>query len=479
MTASDWARIRLQGVLALLAVLSLTACTSWQTHPQEAPGQWHNPHFPTTLAEVSETQPQRRELPIEHWTTPEGARVLFVAAEQLPMVKVRMIFNAGAARDTLPGVASLTSQLLNEGTRDMDVDALATGFENLGARFSTGSYRDMALISLTSLSQQEYLQPATALLRQLLAAPAFPESALQRTRQQYLQSLAMRRQRPDAVISDAWEPLLFDGHPYGIPPDGTEESLPGITREHLLEHYRTWYNSRNLTIAIVGDLSREQAETLATELVAPLPDGKPAAALPLAGTHEQPLRRHLDFDATQTHIYLGNQLIHNGHPDQVPLFVANHILGGGGFTSILMSALREERGLVYGVSSSISPMAAAGPFLISLQTANENAGEALALTLSLLEDFVARGPTQEQVDNAIAYITGSFALSTASNEDIVGRLGAMGFYDLRLDYLDWFQQEVARMTPEIIHQAVQRHLDPSKLAILSLGPAQPELPAED
>ena len=479
MTTLISVRMPLRSILVVGVIVSLTACAALQGRDQQSmTGEWHNRHFPTTLAEVSQAKPQKRELAIEHWTTPQGAKVLFVAAEQLPMVQIQMTFNAGAARDTLPGVASLTSELLNEGTRDLDVDALAAGFENLGARFGTGSYRDMALISLTSLSQQEYLQPATALLAQLLAAPAFPDSALQRIRQQYLQSLAMRRQRPDAVISDAWEPLLFGDHPYGIAPDGTEESLPEITRAHLLEHYQTWYNSHNVTIAIVGDLSREEATAVATQIAGALPSGEPAPALPKAITHTQRRLQHLDFETTQTHIYLGNQLIYNGHPDQVPLFVANHILGSGGFTSILMSELREKRGLVYGVSSSISPMAAAGPFFIGLQTANENAEDALALTLSLLEDFVANGPTQEQVDNAIAHITGSFALSTASNKDIVGRLGAMGFYGLRLDYLDWFQQEVARMTPDIIRAALQRHIDPAALTILSLGPAQPGLPAE-
>lgn len=435
--------------------------------------------FPRTLDEVSAREPAQRQLSPETWRTSTGSKVLFMRTDTLPMLDVRLTFAAGSSRDGgAPGLASLTSALIGEGAEGLSVDDIARGFENRGAQFSTGSYRDMGVIELRTLTEKPYLQEATELFARVIGSPTFPADALARIRTQRMQGLRMDKQVPGPQVGKAYNRVIFGDHPYGHPSSGTLESLPAITRAQVREFWNRYYNSSNLVIALVGDVSRDEAEKLAERLSAVLPEGEPAPALPRAEGLRERVRKHIDFDSRQTHIYLGNQLIWRGHPDYIPLYVGNHILGGSGFSSILTDEVRQKRGHVYSISSSLNPMAAAGPFTVGLQTGNDTADEALGLTLDLITDFVSNGPGEKQVERARDTIIGSFALSTASNADIVGQLAAIGFYDLPLDYLDWFQTQVNGVSAGDVKQAFQKHLDPESLAIVSIGPKAPEVSDE-
>ena len=137
--------------------------------------------------------------------------------------------------------------------------------------------------------------------------------------------------------------------------------------------------------------------------------------------------------------------------------------------------MRQKRGYVYGIGSGFSAMAAGGPFQVQFKTANENADDALTLTLDLIREFVEQGPSQAQLEQARANILGSFALSTADNSDIIGQLGAIGFYDLPLDYLQWFNRQVRQVTVADIREAFRRTLDVEDLAIVSIGPEAPQI----
>jgi zinc protease len=433
--------------------------------------------FPTSMEAVREADLGSHALPIQQWQTEAGSRVLFVNSPTLPMVDVRLVFDAGSARDgDHYGVASLTSALIGEGAEGLDVEDIARGFEALGVSYGASSYRDMAIVEMRSLTDPDYFEPALDLFTRMVSTPTFPQTALERIRQQYLTGLQREKQVPGPQVSKAYNRVLFGEHPYGHPSDGTEDSLPAIRREQLARFHQTYYAAGNAVIAITGDLSDDQARQLAERLSSALPAGEAAPALPRAHVLEQQIVSHQTFDSEQTILLLGNQAIYRGHPDWVPLYVGNYILGGGGFASILTDEVREGRGYVYGIHSSISPMAAAGPFSIQFRTANDNADDALALTLALVSDFVGNGPTAAQVEDAVNNITGSFALDVAENDDIVGQLGAIGFYNLPTDYLQWFEAEVRKVTPESIRAAFQRNLDPDDLAIVSIGPQAPAVP---
>lgn len=463
-------RTSIVAVVSVLSLSWLSGCTlNRQPEPAIEP-------FPSTLEAVSAAQPAQRKMPIESWRTDEGARVLFVQSSSLPMLDVRLVFDAGSARDEEAGTAYLASALIGEGASGLDVDAIARGFEDRGAQFGTASYRDMAIVELRTLTEREFYRPVTDLFVKVVAEPTFPADALERIRGQVLVSLARERQVPSPQVSKQFNRVLFADHPYAHPPEGTAETLPQIDGADLAAFHRQYYGAANAVIALVGDLERKEAEALAARISAALPRGQRALPLPRAETLQQRQAEHITFPSSQTILMLGNQAIWRGHPDWVPLYVGNQILGGGGFASILTEEVREKRGFVYGIGSAFSPMAAAGPFIVQLQTANENADEALKLTLRLLRDFVREGPTAEQVENARNHLVGSFALEVAENDDIVGNLGAIGFYDLPLDYLQWFESEVRKVTREQIHSAFLRNLDVRDLAVVSIGPRAPQMP---
>ena len=129
--------------------------------------------FPTTAEQVGQATPAAPELEIQSWRTEQGAKVMFVPSPALPMLDVRLVMDAGSARDgDQPGVAALTSALLGEGAEGLSVDDIARGFEDRGARFSTGSYQDMGVISLRTLSRPRWRDDAVDLLARVIGTPA-------------------------------------------------------------------------------------------------------------------------------------------------------------------------------------------------------------------------------------------------------------------------------------------------------------------
>ena len=436
--------------------------------------------FPTTLEQVEKSAPAEVALDIREWRTDEGTRVLFVPSPTLPMIDIRLTFDAGSARDgDKSGTASLTSSLIGEGAQGLSVDDIAKGFEDLGVSFGSSSYRDMGIIEMRALTAAEFFDPAMDLFLRVIGQPTFPADALERTRKQYLIGLARQKQVPGPQLSKRLDAVLFAGHPYAEPSSGTEQSLPLIRRDDLQAFHQRYYSAQNAVIAIVGDLDEAQARTLSARITAALPQGERAPKLERVVQATDAHIEHIDFDASQTHISIAQQSIWRGHPDWVPLYVGNQILGGGGFASILMEEVRQQRGFVYGISSGISPMAFAGPFEINLQTATENADEALQLTLKLLNDFITQGPTEEQVQAAIDSTTGSMPLGVAENDDIVAQLASMAFYDMPLDYLQWFDQQARKVTSESIRKAYSKNLNPDALTIISIGRAAPVLKPVD
>ena len=432
-----------------------------------------------SLKELGDQAPARRTLDIQSWQTEQGAKVLFVEARELPMFDLRVTFAAGSSRDQgVPGLASLTNAMLNEGVPGKDVSAIAAGFESLGAHFGNGAYRDMAVTSLRSLSDPELRQPALELFSQVIGQPSFPDDALARLKNQIMAGFEFQKQNPGKLASVELFKRLYGEHPYAHPSEGNSQSVPLISREQLQAFHQMAYSAGNAVIAIVGDLSKTEAEHIAAQVSSALPQG-PALPVTVAPSVPEAGPSHIEFPSAQTHLQLAQLGIERNHPDYVALYVGNQIFGGGGFGTRLMTEVREKRGLTYGVYSGFSPMQARGPFTLSLQTRAELSEGTLALVKDMLRQYLAQGPSAEEVENSKREIAGSFPLSTASNADIVGQLASMGFYNLPLNYLDQFIQQVQALTPEQIKDAMARHLDPEQLIVVTVGPSveQQPLPA--
>lgn len=429
-----------------------------------------------SLKELDGKAPARRSLNIQSWNTAEGARVLFVEAHELPMFDMRLLFAAGSSQDgATPGIALVTNAMLNEGVKGKNVSAIAEGFEGLGADFGNGSYRDMALVSLRSLSAPEKREPALKLFSEVVGKPTFPSDSLARIKNQLLASFEYQKQNPGKLAGDELFTRLYGNHPYGHPSMGTAKSITPITLAQLKAFHAKAYAAGNAVIALVGDLSRADAEAVAAQVSASLPKG-PALAKTVAPTEPKSGETHIEFPSKQTHLMLAELGIDRADPDYAALSLGNSILGGGGFGSRLMTEVREKRGLTYGISSGFTPMQAQGPFIIGLQTRAELSENTLKLVKDVTRDFLANGPTQKELDDAKRELAGSFPLSTASNSAIVGQLGAIGFYNLPLSYIEDFMTQSQSVTVEQIKTVMNKHLDVDKLVIVTAGPTVPQKP---
>ena len=411
-----------------------------------------------------------QSLSIEQWQTNNGAKVLFVHAPMLPIVDVALSFYAGSAYDgELPGLSNLTTHLLIDGAGQLDAETIMAGFDDVGARFSLNATRDVATVGLRSLTDEKLLTPAIDLFASILKEPAFPEDALERRRQQTLAALQRHQESPGTVGQLRLFKTIYQSAAYGNAIIGDLDSVSSITKENLEAFYQQYFVASNAVMVIIGDIQQAKAKQLSEQLTSVLPKGSAAKKVDDIPAMVNAETQHIDFPSTQTHILLGHLGVSRDNDDYIPLLVGNHILGGSGFGSRLMEEVRSKRGLSYSVYSYFLPMKAKGPFLMGLQTQNEQAEEALEVVQNTLQIFVKEGPTEEELELAKRNIIGGFPLQLSSNGDIASQLMMMGLYDLPLNYLDTFTAQVNRVTTEQIQQAFEKHVLPERLVTVMVG----------
>jgi len=415
-------------------------------------------------------------VPIQTWRLDNGARVLFVHRPQLPMTSLRVVFDAGSARDPEGkfGLSALTARMLDEGAGEMSPDAFARKVDDLGIQFSASNSQDTLAVQVTSLTEGETTQRAWDLLAQALTEPAFPERSLKRERQRQLVGIRRDEEDPQRVAIKAFYRAVYGEHPYAHPSDGVPGQVRKLERPDLAEFAANHFVGQNATIALVGDLAREEAERLLAKTLGRLPGGEAPDPLPPVPALEEAQEVFLKRDVAQAHVLMGQPGAEWGATDYFPLLVGNYSLGGGGFASRLMGAVREEEGLSYSVFSTFHALARRGPFVAGLQTANAKVEKALGILRSEVATYVAEGPTADEVEAAQRYLTGSFPLRIESNQDIVGQLTTMGFYGLGMDYLDRFRERVRAVDGAAIRQAMGERLDPDRMVTVIVGAQRPE-----
>lgn len=426
-----------------------------------------------TFASLLISTPAAANPKIQTWTVANGARVYFVPSPELPMVDIRVVFDAGSARDgTQSGIAQLTNALLDQGAGDLSADQIAARMDGVGAQFGTSAYRDMAIVSLRSLTDRTLFDPALDIMSQVIAAPSFPQGAFDRAQKRTLVALRAQRESPGDIADKAFFAAVYGNHPYASPPLGSEQSVSALTRRDAIAFHHRYYVGMNATVAIVGAIDRARAEEIAARIVGKLPAGETAPALAAVQTLAAAKTEHIAYPSAQTHILMGQPGITRDDPDYFPLYVGNHILGGSGLVSRVAVEVREKRGLAYSAYSYFTPMHVEGPFTAGLETRNDKAEEALGVLRDTLRDFMAKGPTDEELTAAKKNITGGFALRVDSNSKIVENISAIGFYRLPLDYLDTFNQRVAAVTVEQIRDAFRRRVHPASMVTVMVGGAE-------
>lgn len=416
-------------------------------------------------------------LPIEHWRTANGAKVYFVANRGLPMVDVSVEFPAGAAFDRADrtGVAGFTNSLMRLGVPGLNEEQIEQRLADNGAILGSRFDSDRSGYTLRTLSDPRWRNEPLQLMSRMLAAPEFPQSVLERERNRLAASLKEAERLPATIAGREFQRAVFGGHPYGRRAYEIE-TLDRIGRDDLLAFHRAHFVSERAVVAIMGDVTRAEAEAIADQITRDLPRGPGSAALPDPAPLAAAIERNIPHPATQSHILVGAPGIRRSNPDFFAILLGNHILGGGGFVSRINEEVRQKRGLAYSAYSTFAPMLSAGAFTIGLQTQRDQAGEALAVVRKTLADYVANGPSEKELAAAKRNIVGGFPMRIDSNRKIHEHLGLIGFYDLPLDYLERFVPAIEQLTAADIRAAFARMIDPARVVTVVVGAEAPAAP---
>jgi zinc protease len=408
---------------------------------------------------------------IEQWQTSAGSAVYFVENHDLPILDLSVNFAAGSARDTAEksGVASITRYLMTLGAAGMSDEAIANKFADVGAVLGGSFDADRAALSLRTLSSERERLQALNVFTQILQKPDFPDAVLAREKARIISGLQESATQPESISTKAFMSALYGTHPYSLDDSGEIDTVAAIKPDDLRAFYQQFYGAKGAVIAIIGDVTREQAQQIAESLSTGLPASSAPAPIAAVTAPGQAKEQRIAHPASQSHILLGYTGIKRNDPDLFPLYVGNYILGGGGFVSRLTEEVREKRGLVYSVYSYFMPMAEAGPFQIGLQTKKDQAEAALVLVRETLEKFLKNGVTEAELKAAKANIIGGFPMRIDSNKKILDYLSVIGFYKLPLNYLDGYNKNVESVTAAQIKDAFNRRLQTQNFVTVIVG----------
>ena len=408
---------------------------------------------------------------IQQWQTATGAEVYFVENHDLPIVDLSVNFSAGSVRDTAEksGLAGVTRYLMALGAAGMSDEVIANKMADIGAILGGEFNSDRATFKLRTLSNAREQTQALDVFVKVLQKPDFPQAVLDREKARIIAGLQESATQPESIANNAFMAALYGKHPYSLDESGEVETISKINREDLQAFYAKHYGAKGSVIAMMGDLTREQANQIAENISGNLPKASSLEPIASVTLPTQAIEQRIAHPASQSHILLGYPGIKRGDADLFPLYVGNYILGGGGFVSRLTEEVREKRGLVYSVYSYFMPMAELGPFQIRLQTKKEQADVALNLVRETFDKFLKDGVTEKELTAAKANIIGGFPMRIDSNAKILDYLAMIGFYHLPLNYLDEYNGNVDKVTVAQIKETFNRRLKPENFVTIVVG----------
>jgi len=411
------------------------------------------------------------ESKIEQIVSPGGIKAWLVREQSVPMVALDYAFTGGANADPAekPGVATMLGSLLDEGAGDLDSSAFQERLEEKAIELGFNVGRDQFRGSLHTLSAN--LDEAINLLHLALTKPRFDGEPVERIRRQLLANLSRASTSPNDIANKRWWATAFPNHPYGRPTDGTPDSIAAVTVDDLRAYMRNVFARDTLTVGIVGDIDAETAGKMIDRLFGDLPAKATLAAVPDVTMKGLGERVVVNLDVPQTVINFGAPGVARADPDFVAAYVVNHIYGAGSFTSRLYREVREKRGLAYGVRTSLYWMDHSNVMVGGTATRADKAGETLTILEEERQRMAAEGPTQKELDEAKAFLKGSYALSFDTSAKIAGQLVQLQLDKLGIDYPQRRNAMLDAVTLGDAKRLSKRLLDPKSLTVV-IGRAQ-------
>jgi zinc protease len=414
---------------------------------------------------------------------PKGQEVWYVSDHTLPMIAMSAALPAGSAYDPQGkfGLAAFAADLLDEGAGTLNATAFQTALSNRAIRLNISPGRDYLVITLVTLTDNA--KDAFQLLGLALSHPRFDPDAVQRVRAQMISGLEQEDEDPPTVAAKAFYRAFFHDHPYGHPVSGDAQSLSGITQADIKGFAASHWVRGDLKIAVSGDVDPATLTQLLNSAFGHLPARTPAPP-PWPGHVGTPGVQVIPMPVPQPSVAFGLPGLMRSDRDFVPGFVANYIVGGGGFSSRLTDEVRVKRGLTYDIDTSLETFRRAGIMAGEFATKQGSVNDAIGVVRDTLKDFAENGPTDKELADAKTYLTGSFPLSFSSNVGIVGELNGFQQVGLPIDYVQKRNALIEAVTVADVKRAARRIFGPRGLTIVIAGtpgaaqPAKPAAPAE-
>ncbi|MBA2259810.1 MAG: insulinase family protein, partial [Acidobacteria bacterium] len=404
-------------------------------------------------------------------TLTNGLQVIAVSHHEQPAVSLRLIVRAGGAQDPAakPGVATMVAALLDQGTTTRTAEQIASAIDSIGGALGTGSSRDLS--SVSAVVMKDSFNLALDMVSDVARNPAFAEEELDRQRQQFQSGLKVSYDDPDYLAGVVFDRLVYGFHPYGRPDAGTPTSVAAITRDDLVTFHKAWFGANNAILAIVGDVSSDEAFAGAERAFGAWPRASNAAAP--VGDLPPPTRRVVVIDrpgAVQTEIRVGHTALPRKHKDYLALDLTIKILGGEGGNR-LHRVLRSERGLTYGASADTNALKEGGDVVADTDTRSDSTGEVLRLIVDEFWKLQRQRVQPRELADAQAYLTGSFPLTIETPSAIALQILNAVFYGLDLSELEDFRDRVNAVTVDDIQRVAKEYLHPDRLSIVLVGDA--------
>ncbi len=407
----------------------------------------------------------------ERYVLDNGMVLLVKTNHALPVVMVNVIIKAGAVMEPpeKAGLANFTAGLLTRGAAGMKAEDISEAIDYIGGSLSASGGEDYASAGLTVLKKD--VDTGFDLLAKVLMKPAFDEGEIERFRREVKAGILRSEQDPEDVAGKTFARAVFGPkHPYGIPVEGTMNTVDGITRDDIVAFHEAYYAPNNCIMAVVGDITAGEAKALVSRYMAGWERKTiPYPVFPPTPTPKGAEMIKINRDITQASVLMGHLGVRRGNPDYYRLQVMDYILGGGGFVSRILDRIRDDMGLAYSAYSYFYPRKYAGSFQAGLQTRNATAKVAIDETLKVIEQMKEAPVTDAELRDAKDYITGSFPMKMDTNAKMASLLTQVEFYNLGLDYFDMYEREITKVTKEDIQEAARKYLHPDNIYIVVVG----------
>ncbi len=406
---------------------------------------------------------------IQQVKSPDGINAYLVENYTSPLITISFSFAGGATQDPRgkEGATRLLSTMLDEGAGNIDGPEYQALAEKLGMEIGFSAERDYFTGKMQTLSVNS--NESFNLLRLALNEPTFNSQSLERMRQAILVGLKRAKTSPRSIASRALREALFKGHPYSRPKNGSIEAVSKLTRNDLVNIHRRLLVKKGLVIGVVGAISKNELAPILDFVFSGLPEDSGLDIVTNAKlAFGQKIEKQLDIKQSIVSFALPG--LRRQHPDFFAAYLANHILGGGTFSSRLYDEVREKRGLAYSVYSHLATYSHAAFTMVGSATSSSKVDETVKIIRDELKRMAENGPSARELETAKKYIIGSYAIRNLDTSvKVASVLVAIQQINLGIDYIDRRENLINSVTLADVKRAASKLLN-TEPTLVVVGP---------